>query len=32
MGKKARVSRFLEKLGKVSRELPDPRAGQHNQK
>ena len=32
MGKKARVSRFLEKLGEMSRELPDERAGHHNQK
>jgi hypothetical protein len=32
MGKKARVSRFLSKLGEVSREVPDKRAGHHNQR
>lgn len=32
MGKKARVSRFLKKLGETSQELPDERAGHHNQK
>lgn len=31
MGKKARVSRFLKQLGEVSAELPDRRAGHHNQ-
>lgn len=32
MGKKARVSRFLEKLGEISQRLADERAGHHNQK
>ncbi len=32
MGKRARVSRFLEQLGKLSEELPDKRAGHHNQR
>jgi hypothetical protein len=31
MGKQARVSRFLRHLGEVSAELPDKRAGHHNQ-
>ncbi len=31
MGKKARVSKFIDKLGEISRELPDARAGHHNQ-
>lgn len=31
MGKKARVSQFLKQLGKLSEELPDKRAGHHNQ-
>lgn len=32
MGKKARVSQFLEQLGEVSQTLPDKRAGHHNQR
>ncbi len=31
MGKKARVNRFIGKLGEISQELPDKRAGRHNQ-
>jgi hypothetical protein len=31
MGKKAEVSKFIDRLGEVSRELPDERAGHHNQ-
>lgn len=31
MGKKARVTRFIEHLGQLSQELPDSRAGHHNQ-
>ena len=31
MGKKARVTRFIEHLGELSQELPDNRAGHHNQ-
>ena len=31
MGKKARVSRFIEELGEISKKLPDKRAGRHNQ-
>lgn len=32
MGKRARVSQFLQELTKVSAELPDKRAGHHNQR
>ena len=32
MGKRARVSRFIEKLGKMAQEMPDKRAGRHNQR
>ena len=31
MGKKARVSQFIEQLGEVAEKLPDKRAGRHNQ-
>lgn len=31
MGKKARVSRFIDELGRTSQGLPDQRAGRHNQ-
>ena len=31
MGKKARVSQFIEQLGEVAETLPDKRAGRHNQ-
>lgn len=31
MGKRARVSRFIEVLGKLAEEMPDKRAGRHNQ-
>jgi hypothetical protein len=31
MGKKARVSQFLQQLGEVAAELPDKRKGHHNQ-
>ena len=32
MGKKARVSRFIKKLGEMAQEMPDKRAGRHNQR
>lgn len=32
MGKRARVSRFIKKLGKLAEEMPDKQAGRHNQK
>ena len=31
MGKKARVSGFIRELGKLAQEMPDNRAGRHNQ-
>jgi hypothetical protein len=31
MGKKARVSRFIQLLGELAQENPDKRAGRHNQ-
>jgi hypothetical protein len=31
MGKRARVSRFIRLLGELSQEMPDKRAGRHNQ-
>jgi len=32
MGKRARVSRFIKKLGEMAQEMPDKRAGRHNQR
>jgi hypothetical protein len=32
MGKSARVSRFIRLLGELAQEMPDKRAGRHNQK
>ena len=31
MGKRARVSRFIKLLGRLAQEMPDKRAGRHNQ-
>jgi hypothetical protein len=31
MGKKARVSKFINKLGQLAEKMPDKRAGRHNQ-
>lgn len=31
MGKKARVSQFIEQLGEMAKAMPDKRAGRHNQ-
>ena len=31
MGKKARVSKFIDTLGQLAKEMPDKRSGRHNQ-